>query len=499
MFASPCARTAARTSSLRHLLLADGAVHELAITDKQPRLAFQRPAHAPRSSGQEAQALVERDEGQDGDEPAPHRRVLADHRVLDRVRDDEDDDELEDRELADLLLPGQPQHDDQEQVDDRGPKDDLGQARADVGQRHARVASGRAPRRIASAMVAATPAPMNRSPMLNTFANGSHDGIAKMSVKGRRAGSAVRTLFVWPAVSMPAAIEGRRVGRHGAAVREDRDEVAAGADGDERHAPAWPGCGARRRGRPGSRPRRSPARRPRPGNRAARRRARPAPRDPATASQAQRSWRRGKAAESPADREARDDADRDRVEDEHRASVARRGRSPSSSRAGPRGRRGGRRRIGPPTRATVISPSLGWSPTRVAFRLRPSGPDPRNSSEPATIRANSSAGGRDRSRSMMARRFVSVAIRPNGTGSPSPAATRSSSVSPVLEHLGDVGEHLGRSPGRLLRRCRTAPRAATGAAASTAGSERARTVRGRPGRGRRRRRSACRSSVARRA
>ena len=51
-------------------------------------------------------------------------------------------------------------------------------------------------RRIASAIVAAMPIPMSTSPMLNTFANGSQAGSAKMSVSGARAGSGTMTLFV---------------------------------------------------------------------------------------------------------------------------------------------------------------------------------------------------------------------------------------------------------------------------------------------------------------
>ena len=77
---------------------------------------------------------VEAEQGHDRDEPAPQRGVLADHRVLDGVADDQDDDQLEDRHLADLALAGQPDRRDEEQVDDRGPEDDLGQAGADVGQ-----------------------------------------------------------------------------------------------------------------------------------------------------------------------------------------------------------------------------------------------------------------------------------------------------------------------------------------------------------------------------
>ena len=70
--------------------------------------------------------------------------------------------------------------------------------------------------------------------MLNTFASGSQAGSANMSVSGRSAGSgdddAVRV-----AVGEAAdRREGGRVGRHPAAVGDDRREVAAGPERDER-------------------------------------------------------------------------------------------------------------------------------------------------------------------------------------------------------------------------------------------------------------------------
>ena len=52
------------------------------------------------------------------------------------------------------------------------------------------------PARIASAIVTAMPTPMRTSPMLKTFASGSHAGSANTSVSGPSAGSATTMLFV---------------------------------------------------------------------------------------------------------------------------------------------------------------------------------------------------------------------------------------------------------------------------------------------------------------
>ena len=79
-----------------------------------------------------------------GDDPAGERRVLADHRVLDRVGDDQEDDEVEDRELAHLALAGEAEADDEEDVDDRGPDRDVEEARPRSGIVHSPDASRRA-------------------------------------------------------------------------------------------------------------------------------------------------------------------------------------------------------------------------------------------------------------------------------------------------------------------------------------------------------------------
>ena len=142
-------RTARRTSSMPRETVRRGRPPDLArprrfssrsaLSSSRPSRTSRRGspsmacADAARSWRQPLEPYIEPEQRQDRDQAAPQRRVLADHRVLDRVRDDEDDDQLEDRHLADLALAGQAQDDDEEQVDDGRPEDDLGQAGAEVG------------------------------------------------------------------------------------------------------------------------------------------------------------------------------------------------------------------------------------------------------------------------------------------------------------------------------------------------------------------------------
>src|SRR6185369_50826 len=60
----------------------------------------------------------------------------ADHRVLDGVRDHEEHDEVEGRELAGLALAEEAETDDQADVDDGRPGRDTEQVRAEVRDRH---------------------------------------------------------------------------------------------------------------------------------------------------------------------------------------------------------------------------------------------------------------------------------------------------------------------------------------------------------------------------
>jgi len=68
---------------------------------------------------------VDRDKGRRGDDAADQGVVAAGHRVLDRVRDHEDHDEIDWTHLSKLALPGGPQQEQHDYVDDRGAEDDL--------------------------------------------------------------------------------------------------------------------------------------------------------------------------------------------------------------------------------------------------------------------------------------------------------------------------------------------------------------------------------------
>ena len=61
---------------------------------------------------------------------------VADHRVLDAVGDDEQDDEVRGRHLADLALAADPQGEDEEDVDDRRSDRDADEVRAEIGDVH---------------------------------------------------------------------------------------------------------------------------------------------------------------------------------------------------------------------------------------------------------------------------------------------------------------------------------------------------------------------------
>ena len=56
------------------------------------------------------------------DDPAEERVVVADDRVLHRVREQEQDDEIEGVELSHLALPGEAEADEEEDVNEDGAK-----------------------------------------------------------------------------------------------------------------------------------------------------------------------------------------------------------------------------------------------------------------------------------------------------------------------------------------------------------------------------------------
>ena len=179
--------------------------------------------------------------------------------------------------------------------------------------------------------------------------------------------------------------EARAAGSAGmyAAVGEDRHEVAAGADGDERQTRDVEV--AQHGGEDGqrSRPRRSPGaaspdQEPSGSEKSATWTA-----SPSSASGAQRNAHRARPLESPAEQVSRDDPDRDRIEDEHRAGQLGSSRpvadvasswSTWSSRWPTTNRSA--------TSVTVSSPSRGWSPRGRGSASSSSAQRPREQLEP---------------------------------------------------------------------------------------------------------------------
>ena len=101
-------------------------------------------------------------------------------------------------------------------------------------------ALGRRAERIATTITTAIPAPISRSPTLNTFANGSHAGQREDVGEGPQGGDRPRRSCSSSsprAAGRARAIGDRgRAGRHGSAVGDDRRQVARRTRRDERHA-----------------------------------------------------------------------------------------------------------------------------------------------------------------------------------------------------------------------------------------------------------------------
>ena len=322
---------------------AEGLGQQSAVADQQPRFAFDRVAEAARPAGQGLQIAVSRPSRvRTATRPPQIGRVLADHRVLDGVGDDEDDDQLEDRHLADLALARDAQDHDQEQVDDRGPNDDLGQARADARAASSdRLPGGRCGPH--------GQRDRDRDPDSDEHvADAEHvgqrqpAGSANRSVSGPSAGSATTMLFDAPAGSPPTEASALA----SAGIQPPLATIAARLHAAPIAISATPGIATLRRtaiehdGRRGDVDGRA-----RVTDEAAERIGEDQDLDgqPDQGQRRPAQPQRAEPLEAATRQVAGDDPDRDRVEDEHR-----RVRIPGlclagSRRAGPRGPRGGRR------------------------------------------------------------------------------------------------------------------------------------------------------------
>lgn len=100
---------------------------ERPVLDEDDGDSFDEMAHSHAAQSQAAYGGVDRQQGGCGDESSLQAGVGADHRVLDRVGDKEDHDEIERGQLAELAAATEPEPDEHCDVDDDRASDDLDQ------------------------------------------------------------------------------------------------------------------------------------------------------------------------------------------------------------------------------------------------------------------------------------------------------------------------------------------------------------------------------------
>src|SRR6266571_82648 len=101
-----------------HALAREVIVQDATVVDEERRRRLEQPARALRAVGDLDDPPVQYQNDHGPDEPAEERVVRPDHRVLDDVRDQQQDDEVERRELADLTLAGEAERQEDEEVHD---------------------------------------------------------------------------------------------------------------------------------------------------------------------------------------------------------------------------------------------------------------------------------------------------------------------------------------------------------------------------------------------
>ena len=113
-----------------------GAGNGLPVAEEQPRLARDQPAEERDVAAPASDRDVHDRERARGDDPAGQRGVPADHRVLHRVRDHEDDDEIERRHLPQLAFAREAEKDEHGDIHDERPQQDLVPRRRHVEEIH---------------------------------------------------------------------------------------------------------------------------------------------------------------------------------------------------------------------------------------------------------------------------------------------------------------------------------------------------------------------------
>src|SRR5947207_5791652 len=111
-------------------------VEGLAVVDEQDSLTRQQFRHAAAPEPPPVDDPVPGDQHTRGHETSGQTRIGADHRVLYRVRDDEEKHEIEGGHLAELSRAGETQRGEQGEVHDGGAEGDVDENRP--GSRHAK-------------------------------------------------------------------------------------------------------------------------------------------------------------------------------------------------------------------------------------------------------------------------------------------------------------------------------------------------------------------------
>src|SRR3954451_2960082 len=104
----------------RDLLVPQRLQHRLAVHDHVARAAFEEAVRPRVAIGERPEQAVEAEDHRRADDRARHRVVVADDAVLDRVRDEQDHEQVERVLLRELALAEQAQREQQEAVDEHG-------------------------------------------------------------------------------------------------------------------------------------------------------------------------------------------------------------------------------------------------------------------------------------------------------------------------------------------------------------------------------------------
>jgi hypothetical protein len=93
--------------------------HDLAVGEERRGRSLQYGSRALAAVGQANEEVVGGKQHRGADDAADQRVVVSDHRVLQRIRDEQQDNHVEYVELADLPLAGQTQREDQKGEDEQ--------------------------------------------------------------------------------------------------------------------------------------------------------------------------------------------------------------------------------------------------------------------------------------------------------------------------------------------------------------------------------------------